>query len=214
METTYRILSIDAFKPELTVFAAYNGVTLMLSPKGSSSDFLKKHSIKEDMIDHLKDEFMHYNIHHYSYDGDNSVLYIFAGVSGPIQIYSDTDIDGREAGEDLSDLFECYSLGRIKYPEMDVIPDQHLLDAQASHKAPNVVAYDCNEYYSEGVLPIIGLGEPPIGAQTIQIKKQYSYLLESPFTFHVTIPITGLDKDGNEIGMVLTATNTTNNTDW
>lgn len=131
---------------------------------------------------------------------DNTFFCCLAGVSQPIRIYADEDIDGYPAGEDLSDLFfistfdgDSY-LANVKYPEMDNLnvfgdsPDLH-----QAIKAP------VKEYFSTGTAPLMSLA-PYLHLCPID---GYEYLTDGSHKIHIELPVIGINSAGEEESRVL-----------
>ena len=123
-----------------------------------------------------------------------------AGVSQPIRIYADEDIDGYPAGEDLSDLFvistlsaETY-LANVKYPGMDnlnVFGDSPELD--------QVIKAPVKEYFSIGTAPLLNVS----GVLALCPIDGYEYLTDGSHKIHVELPVIGINSAGEEESRVL-----------
>ena len=206
IEREYKFLSIDSFKPELIVgyYSAYGFFNLSLNCRGTSSAEIEKYTLKgewaEEKGKHLREELKKYGLYEAVIEGDFERFFICAGVSGEVLIYADSDVAGRKAGEDLSDLFECFAKGRILYPEMEIVADNHL--TQGSRDG---VYYNYRDYSSISIIPLVGV-DGIWSSFSVRPLKEYLYILDSPLTLHFVIPITGLDIDGNEKSVVLTGT--------
>lgn len=208
VEREYKFLSVDACKPELKVnySSAYGGwFAISLDFRESYPSFFEKNMLKGEWAaekgKHLREELKKYGLYEAVIEGDYEREFICAGVSGDVLIYADTDVAGRQAGEDLSDLFECVAKGRILYPEMDIVADDHLTQS-ASDQARDDAYYNYKDYYSLSIIPIVGVTGiwVPLSVRPL---KEYNGILDSPLTLHFVIPITGLDIDGIEKSMVL-----------
>ena len=201
VEREYKFLSIDAFKPELKVnySSAYGAwFDISLDFRGSNEKNMLKGEWAEEKGKHLREELKKYNLYRAVIEGDYERYFICAGISGAVLIYADSEVAGREAGEDLSDLFECFAKGRILYPEMDIVADNHL-----TQDSRDGVYYNYKDYSSISIIPLVGvdgIGDP----FSVRPLKEYTNILDSPLTLHFVIPITGLDIDGNEKSLVLT----------
>lgn len=138
--------------------------------------------------------------HCHSFCSEDMFFCCLAGVSQPIRIYADEDIDGYPAGEDLSDLFfistfdgDSY-LANVKYPEMDNLnvfgdsPDLH-----QAIKAP------VKEYFSTGTAPLMSLA-PYLHLCPID---GYEYLTDGSHKIHVELPVIGINSAGEEESRVL-----------
>lgn len=208
-EMAYKFIAVDALSPELqtTYYSGGGGViSLWMDLKASTFEFKQKNILTNDWAqakeDHLRKEMKTIGLYEHPIEGDYERLFICAGVSGDVIIYADEIIGDLKAGEDLSDLFECAAKGRIKYPEMDIIEDQILLEAIKEEKYPYYVWYNYNEYFSEKIIPLCGT-DGYVNPLELRVK-QDPHFFDVPHTLHFVIPITGLDKEGNEKSMVLT----------
>lgn len=123
-----------------------------------------------------------------------------AGVSQPIRIYAEEDIDGYPAGEDLSDLFiistfdsDLY-LANVKYPEMDAL--NVFGDSPGLHQ---VIKAPVKEYFSTGTTPLMDLS----GALVLSTIDGYEYLTDGSHKIHVELPVIGINSAGEEESRVL-----------
>lgn len=196
-------ISVDAYDSiiDLDYSDAYGPhILLGLKINGKGPGYYEQYKIKDEDLDEkaklLADELLSYN---FSFDvGVDTELYIIcAGISGDVKVYADKDVAGRKAGEDLSDMLECFSMGRIKYPEMTVVPDSHLIEALNQKKGPDYTYYGYKEYNSIGTIPLFGI-YADADRIAVSPSKQYSSIFDEPMTVHFVIPAIGLDKNGKE----------------
>ena len=205
VEREYKFLAVNAFSQDLKVdyIPAYGGhFNISLNLRASTLSFIAKNTLRGEWAEalgmHLREELKNNGLYEAVYEGDYERYFICAGISGEVLIDADLDVAGRKAGEDLSDLFECGAKGRILYPEMDIVADNHL--TQGSRDG---VYYNYKDYSSISIIPLVGvdgIGDP----FSVRPLKEYTNILDSPLTLHFVIPITGLDIDGNEKSLVLT----------
>ena len=126
----------------------------------------------------------------YAYD-PASMMY--AGVSGKTRVYSDKVVLGREPGENLNDLCVVLTLGRVRYPEMELIAD-----GARDKQAPSWVCLPFGVYFSEGMVPGALTGNGVI------VKLPGDAVLEE-MTFFFEIPVTGMTLSGEEKSVVFKA---------
>ncbi|MBP5571510.1 MAG: hypothetical protein J6X39_02440 [Bacteroidales bacterium] len=206
VEREYKFLSVDALKPELkvTYYPFYGGgIDVELEFANKISQYVLEGELVKEKEHHLREQLKHFGLYRHPYEGDFVTYFIYAGISGEVKLFADEEINNRKAGEDLSDMFECFVGGRIKYPDMDVVADKHLLYAIEHNTSSDDVSYNYKDYYSDSIIPIVGVNGI-FSIFNIRPSKDYSHLLDSSLTLHFAFPITGLDKEGNEKSMVLT----------
>ena len=201
---------LDAFFPSLTltVFEGHNGLgeivyrDQMLDWSVQNRDLQFKDFAVNDMETGLETEF------------EKSALILFeigqyyccmAGVSAPIKIYSDTDVDGYTAGQDLSDLFVVnpanpdQGLANVKYPEMTPVKVFGEIKDQR-------VQYDTNvpikEYFTVGTSPLMSVSFGCI----LSTVGGHENLLNGEITLHFELPVVGINSEGQEESKVITGT--------
>lgn len=206
-EREYVFIAVDAFQSELEVsYDAYQGCfNLSLVQTGRYDKYVINEEWAVEKGKHLRAEMKKYRLYINPIEGDIESLFICAGVSGQVMIYADQEVGGRKAGENLADMFECLTKGRIKYPEMDIIADEHLTQAAETRHEPDYVYYNYQDYYSLPIIPIHGV-EGVFSPFMVRPSAQYSSIFESPLTLHFVIPITGVATNNNEMSVVLTGT--------
>ena len=126
----------------------------------------------------------------------------YAGVSGPIKIYADTDIDGYQAGEDLSDLFAVSpayeQLVGTTYPEMKTL---HFFAERDQY-----VEVPVKEYFAVGTAPLISISYGCVLHTIDGFEYLMEDILDGKLILHFELPITGINSDGEEESRVLTGT--------
>ena len=209
-----RIRPIDSFMSSLilTVSEGHNGIgeivyrNQMLDWCIQNRDLQFKDLAVNDMETGLETEF------------EKSALILFeigqyyccmAGVSAPIKIYSDTDVDGYTAGQDLSDLFVVnpanpdQGLANVKYPEMTPVKVFGEIKDQR-------VQYDTNvpikEYFTVGTSPLMSISSGCILSASEGHESLTQNLLDGSLTLHFELPIIGINSKGQEESCVLTGT--------
>lgn len=202
-DRVYSFVSLDAFSPELDVISDNKGFMLTLKLKVNK---IENYTFTEEWAEknglHLREQMKEYNLHYPALEGDTETLFVFAGLSGNVRIYAEEDYKGYKAGEDLSGLFECLARGRIKFPEMDIVADDHLLEAQRTHHEASFHWYNLKEYNSESIIPIMGVEGIYHGILAVRPLNQIR--IDSPLTLHIEIPVLGLDKNQKEQSLLLT----------
>lgn len=166
----------------------------------SFSEYVEKYKIRNVIVNKKGEqlaETLEKNAIRYNIGADTPLHFPWMGISGPILLYADKVISDRQAGEDLSDMFDIWYRGRIKYPEMEL--DMDCLDRSVGEKV-------LKDYCAIGTIPIIGVEGIYDGQLDIAVHKQYSLFFDQSVTLHLEIPVTGLFRDGQEKSMVLTAT--------
>ena len=133
-------------------------------------------------------------IYHYDYGPDKAYI-MSGGGSGEAVIYSDKRVLGKEPGENLAEFFTVSTRGRVHYPEMSL-----LADGARSSMEPVYVDLPFTEYFAEGMVPwalesgfiFIALKNPGFGP-------------EEDVTFFVKIPVSGINRNGEETTVEFTA---------
>lgn len=110
-------------------------------------------------------------------DGRMTIMY--AGVSGEARIYSDREVAGRKAGENLSDLFTVEMPGRIVFPGPGLFQE----DAYDSRHT-----FTFKDYFVEGVALDMGYIVDVIAPMEI----------DESAPLYVEIPVTGISLSGEE----------------
>ena len=127
---------------------------------------------------------------------DTYLKVIYGGISGPARVYSNVEVDGRPAGEDISDLFEVSIRGMVRYPEMSLIISEHI----KQHKGDvGYCTLGFREFFTQGTVPFSADYDT-----YLYPKEGYSYLLDGSMTIHIEIPVKGIDTEGKEKSVVLT----------
>ena len=122
---------------------------------------------------------------------------MYAGVSGPVKVYSDRLVAGREAGEDLSDLAGVYTKCRIKYPEMELMEDDtHGYTDPEGLWGPYKVYFSLGDYFFEGAVPAALSG--------FNVEVTLSPEIDASVPLFFEIPVTGRGLDGEEKTVVFT----------
>lgn len=199
-------MSIDAYETEIEFTDISNqagtvGYIMRPQLKGYSDGFLKKHRVSDEETvrkeKNLADTLSRYGFR-YDVGIDTYLNVIYGGISGPARVYTNVEVDGRPAGEDISDLFEVSIRGMVRYPEMSLIISEHI----KQHKG------DVG-YYSLGFREFFTQGTVPFSADYdtyLYPKEGYSYLFDGSTAIHIEIPVTGIDAEGQEKSVVLTGT--------
>lgn len=197
-------MSIDAFNPEIQVVNRYNGTRtsfiLRFKLKGNDNDFINKYRVNDELTSvkekNLADTLSGYRFH-YDTGVDTYLKVIDGGISGPVKVFADEEIDGRPAGKDLSDMFWVHTRGIVKYPDMTLVIDGH----QSKVREAEYYMLGFKEYFSEGAVPFA------VDYDTyLDVQEGYSYLFDGSTTIHFEIPIIGIASDGQEKSMVLKGT--------
>ena len=199
-------ISLDAFKPELGMRTAsffadgtVEAISMGLQLKTNENDYLNKYRIGDELTvskeSKLRDELNSYRFY-YDVGVDTHWKIIYAGISGTVRVYADETVDGRSAGNDLSDLFEVAVRGIVNYPEMELLKDEH----QSMQSEAEYYRIGFNDYFFKGVVPFATDYDTYLYA-----KGGYNYLLDGTRTIHIEIPVTGISSEGKEISMVLTS---------
>ena len=199
-------MSIDAYETEIELTEIYNqlgtvGYIMRPQLKGYSDGFLKKHRVSDEenarKEKNLADTLSRYGFR-YEVGTDTYLKVIYGGISGPARVYADVVVDGRPAGDDISDLFEVAIRGMVRYPEMNLIINEHI----KQHKGD--VGY-CNigfrEFFTQGTVPFSADYDT-----YLYPKEGYTYLIDGSTAIHIEIPVTGIDAEGQEKSVVLTGT--------
>lgn len=185
-----RFYGVDAYKRELKIqqYGSPGRVYWFFEPAGDY-DFYQAHRLTGDWVGEKEVELADRLVKR-GYDGCYEVEehitrpIMYAGVSGDIVIVSDQEVAGRKAGENLSDLFFIRSLGRLTYPDMEIIQDER----QPENWAPERFPVLANEYFSIGCIPF---------ALDNAIVLESDLIEEIP-SLHIEIPVTGLTSTGEE----------------
>lgn len=201
-------LPIDAFKAEICFIEVSNqaktnvGFNIGLQLKEIGNDFINKNRVADESVvvkeKRLADTLSFYN---YKFDtGVDTHLEIFyGGISGLVRVYTDEEVDGRRAGENISDLFLVYTRGVVSYPEMTLIVDKHITSNRGQRMAEFYEMALC-DFFSEGMVPF-GVDN---GNTYLRTKEGYTYLFDGSRTIHFEIPVTGYVLGGQEKSIVLT----------
>ena len=204
-----RIRPIDAFLSSLTltVSEGHNGSgeivyrDQMLDWSIQNRDLQFKDFAVNDMETGLETEF------------EKSALILFeigqyyccmAGVSAPIKIYSDTDVEGYTAGQDLSDLFVVnpanpdQGLSNVKYPEMTPVK---VFGERKDHRVQFYTSVPIKEYFAVGTSPLMS-----VSGCILSTVGGHENLLNGDVTLHFELPVIGINSKGQEEACVLTGT--------
>ena len=188
------LIALDAYKTEFLVKKSQkNWWFFMFDYKGSTVSFLEAYRLTGDWAEKLENE-LAVELLRRGYDGCYEVEQwvtleiMYAGVSDRARIYSDQEIMDRKPGEDLSDLFQLHSLGRLTYPRMEVLQDER----QDEHWAPQHFPIPFSEYFSKGYCP----------SALDRYYNLYSEVIEDCTSLHIEIPVTGLSAEGKEISVL------------
>lgn len=114
--------------------------------------------------------------------GERKIIMMCGGVSGPVKVYSNQEVNGRAAGEDLSDMFVVLTLGHVGYPKLDLREHKDWMG-----EPPYVFQETLVSYFKENTVPF-ALDE------SLQVPTEPSQALTGTFTFE--IPVTGVSKSG------------------
>ncbi|MBR4736020.1 MAG: hypothetical protein IK052_08010 [Bacteroidales bacterium] len=126
----------------------------------------------------------------------------FAGITSPIKIYADSDIDGYASGEDLSSLFLFCSLDNEMalvntiYPEFSSI---QCWTRGKTHQEFHDVIIPLTEFFAVGTSPLLYLGNDTF----ITTIDGYESLLNGSVSLHLELPIIGINSKGEEESRVL-----------
>lgn len=196
-------MSIDAYETEIELTDISNqagtvGYIMRPQLKGYSDGFLKKHRVSdEENAQKEKDLADTLSLYGFQYNTgcDTYLKVVYGGISGLARVYADIEVDGRPAGEDISDLFEVSIRGMVRYPEMSLIIDGH----QKQHVDKEYHTIGFQEFFIQGTVPF------SVDDDTyLNTKDGYSYLWDDSITIHIEIPVTGIDAEGKEKSVILT----------
>jgi len=195
-------MSIDAYETDIELTRIYNqfgtkGYIIGPKLKSYTENFLKKHRVSDESIaqkeNDLADTLSHYGFR-YNVGVDTHLKVVYGGISGPARVYADVVVDGRPAGEDISDLFVVAIRMMVRYPEMSLIMNER-------------IKHNGNGYYGIGFSDFFTQGTVPFSAQYdtyLYPKEGYSYLWNDSISIHIEIPVTGIDSNGDEKTVLLT----------
>jgi hypothetical protein len=142
------VCQIDTIGAQMELRTTEGSLTLFATPT-----FLEKHRLPGNQIS-VKEDKLASVLRNCDYPmndiSDTWYGIIYAGVSAPARVYSDEDVAGRPAGENLSDLLMIHYNSQIKYPNMDF--------AQiVSATEPPAIEYFGN-FFSDSTVPLCEIG--------------------------------------------------------
>lgn len=200
-------LSVDAYKEEIH----FDGVSeqgktisyiMGLSLKKYGNNFINQNRIVDESATGKEKKLAEaLTLFNFTYDTgvDTHLIMLYGGISGPVKVYADNEVNGRQAGEDISDLFVIYTKGVVHYPEMTLtVANQTSGDQEEAETEYSKMKF-C-DYFSDGNVPF-GVDNETTYLSAIE---GYSYLIDGSVNVHFEIPITGIALDGQEKSKVLT----------
>lgn len=132
-----------------------------------------------------------------------------AGVSEPIKIFADMDVEGYAAGQDLSELFVVKSanpdagLVNVKYPEMTPVK---IFGEIKDRRVKFSTSIPIKEYFAVGTSPLMSISSGCILSASEGHESLTQNLLDGSLTLHFELPIIGINSKGQEESCVLTGT--------
>ena len=198
-------MSIDAYETEIELTEIYNqlgtvGYIMRPQLKGNSDGFFNKHRVSDEenaqKEKNLADTLSHYRFR-YDTGVDTYLKVVYGGISGPARVYADVEVDGRPAGEDISDLFEVAIRMMVRYPEMSLIVNENI--KQYKHLKEPYITIGFSDFFTQGTVPFSADYDT-----YLYTKENYSYLWDDSITIHIEIPVTGIDSNGEEKTVLLT----------
>lgn len=199
-------MSIDAYETDIELTRIYNqfgtkGYIMGPKLKSYTENFLKKHRVSDESIAQkekdLADTLSHYGFR-YNFGVDTHLQVVYGGISGPAKVYADVEVDGRPAGEDISDLFEIAIRGiMVRYPEMSLIVNEYIKEYK--HLKEPYITIGFQDFFTQGTVPFSADYDT-----YLYTKEGYSYLWDDSITIHIEIPVTGIDSNGDEKTVLLT----------
>ena len=201
-------MSIDAYETEIELTDISNqagtfGYIMRLELKDSGDRFLKKHRVSDEVNAQKEIDLANtLTSYHFRYDTgiDTYLKVMYGGVSGSLRVYADDVVDGRPVGEDIADLFVVQTRGKVSFPDMNLIIDEHQ-NSNSNKGQADYYEMSFREYFTEGIIPF------GVDYDTYLCAKEgYSYLWDDSITIHIEIPVTGIDAEGQEKSVVLTGT--------
>lgn len=199
-------ISIDAYETDIELTRIYNqlgttGYIMRPQLKGNSDGFFKKYRVGDEdnaqKEKDLADTLSHYGFR-YEVGRDTYLKVVYGGISGPAIVYADVEVDGRPAGEDISDLFEIAIRGiMVRYPEMSLIVNEYIKEYK--HLKEPYITIGFQVFFTQGTVPFSADYDT-----YLYTKEGYSYLWDDSITIHIEIPVTGIDSNGDEKTVLLT----------
>ena len=192
-----KFIAVNGFNPDMQAYDYRGNKSIILRFHGSSKfeqfffDEVVVSQKECDLSDSLIDRF-------YSFDPvDPNLRLMYAGVSDRARVYSDKEVAGRAAGENLSDLFAVDSYGHIKYPEMEYVAVDSAMPIPGMGDS-DYIRMTFEEYFSIGMVPsALEYGFIYLVIITDEIDETASLFFE--------IPVTGKLKNGEEKTIVFKA---------
>lgn len=132
-----------------------------------------------------------------------------AGVSEPIKIFADMDVEGYAAGQDLSELFVVKSanpdagLVNVKYPEMTPVK---IFGEIKDRRVKFSTSIPIKEYFAVGTSPLMSISSGCILSASEGHESLTQNLLDGSLTLHFELPIIGINSKGQDESCVLTGT--------
>ena len=184
---------VDAYTAELKVSPARQGEALVgfqMSIRMPSMDqsafakYLQNNRISDPVLtpkaNQLKKDL---EIAGYPISTLSTLRFMYGAISGPVKVYSDREVNGRAAGEDLSDMFVVISLGHVGYPDLEL---QKLKDW---HEEPPYVQEPFAAHFKKNTIPFALQESLMVVSEPLQ---------ELTGNITIEIPVTGISKDGQE----------------
>lgn len=183
---------VDAYTAELKVSPARQGEALVgfqMSIRMPSMDqsafakYLQNNRISDPVLTPKANQLIK-DLEKASYPMLSKTLrFMYGAISGPVKVYSDREVNGRAAGEDLSDMFVVISLGHVGYPDLEL---QKLKDW---YDDPPYVQEPFAAYFKENTIPFALQESLMVVSEPLQ---------ELTGNITIEIPVTGISKDGQE----------------
>lgn len=198
MKVKVMFIPIDAYKPVCSYFRNQVEIGLsscLVQQEYWDQAFLQQYQFSSKNIIQKEDQLAEaFIVNGYAYEfgeSANLIPIMYGGISGPVRVYSDKTVSGREAGENLSDLFIVSSYGRIRYPDMELIDDA----SHGEERRIYCLSQPFQEYFSLGT--VLGFCSP-------NVYIHYPEGVDQSTTLFFEIPVTGVTSSGEEKTVVFT----------
>lgn len=200
IQFTVMFIPIDAYGQEFSYYRNPKSIGLFFRPSQQenwSYELLQNYRFVDEEINQ-KEQLLANTFIKYGYDlefgvgvGGVFLPIMYGGISGPVRVYSDNNVAGKEPGEDLSEFLNVITLGRIVYPEMELVDDE----SHGYEKEVSYFAQPFSEYFSFGTVP--GFDSPNF---TVVFPEN----MDDSTTLYFEIPVTGVTSSGEEKTVVFT----------
>lgn len=136
---------------------------------------------------------------HMMFSVDETEFCCMAGITEPIKIYADQDIDEYISGENLSSLFTILCMHDDKVLANAPYPEMTPINVWRGYYSGPGIFIPVSEYFAIGTSPLLYICHNAL----ITTIDGYDHLLDGSLTLHFELPVIGINSKGEEESIVL-----------